>query len=595
MFRVALAVLALGLATAAAAQPMATVAAPAAGTLSPATGAQAESASFQARTPAETTATGAGCTGYMDPSAPDVVVDWGGGDLRVWVRATFDATLAVARPDGSWACDDDTEGVLPVVELSGAPAGRYAVWLGSFAPDPMDADAVLYAGTPPPRPTLDADTRPLAGTIDAAGGFEEDQGTLTVSVSAGGPDPAEALGLEEAYCTGYIDAASPTAAVSYDADGGTGVLTLSVRSDEADLVILAQGPDGTILCNDDFEGTDPLVQFQDPASGTYVVWAGTFAASLDPVGATLDVGETDLQQDFYDGEDFERVPFSEGTYVPLDLDTAPRVRIEATDADAGSVAVTIRPTGPNPVQGPSCAGYIETTPTLQVGLRGDGPFALTATGDEDLTLLVRTPSGRWYCSDDADELDPGVQVDDPEAGPYLVWVGSFGTYDEAGGTGGAVTEATVSATPGEIVVSTPDYGDFGGTGVDPQSGGEYDGSAIVVGGDPVRLGDGAATEAEVGAGGTVLNPVLGAACFGFLDEHPSALVEVGGDVLTVSATGDEDLTMAVYGPDGSWTCSDDADGSDPAATVEAGPGSYAVWVGTYYRRTVPARATLRVE
>ncbi|WP_420456246.1 hypothetical protein [Rubrivirga sp.] len=590
MSRAALTVLALGLATAASAQPLAPDAAPVAGTLSP--DGTAASVSFAVRTSTEIPLSQAGCTGYLDPSAPDAVVDWGGGDLRVWVRATFDATMAVHRPDGTWACDDDTEGVLPVVEIRSAPAGRYAVWLGAFAPDPDEPQATLYAGTPPPRRPLDASAAPLAGTIEAVGGFEADQGSLTLSGSAGGPDAVEGvdLGDPDAFCVGYIDAARPTAAIDYDADGGTGVLTVGASAVDEDLVLVVQGPDG-VACNDDFDGTDPLVHVYEPASGTYAVWVGTYGAAMETVDATLTVGETDrMDEGMFIGDDYdyEPTPFSEGTYVPIDLDAVPAARLSADDTDGDSVGVTVRPSGPNPVQGTECSGFVEPGATATLELRGDGPFAITASSESDLTLLIRTPGGGWFCSDDADGLDPGVQIDAPEAGRYLVWVGAFSTAGDE-----APVEATVSAAPGEIVVTSA-YDDIG-YGGEPQSEGDYTGSEIVAGPGGVALAAGGGETAEVEAGGTVLNPVVGEACHGFLSAGPSATVDTDGDEVTVSATGDEDLTMVVQAPDGTWTCSDDADGSDPAATVVGGPGTYSVWIGTYYRRTEPAMAMLRVE
>ncbi len=592
MSRAVLAVLAFGLASAVSAQPIDPDAAPVAGTLSPS--GVAASVAFTARTPVELPLSEAGCTGYVDPTAPDVVVDWGGGDLRVWVRTAFDATMAVHRPDGTWACDDDTEGVLPVVEIPSAPAGRYAVWLGAFSPDPDEPEATLYAGPPPPRRPLDARATPLAGTVEAIGGFEAAQGALTLSGSAGGPDALESVDLDasDTTCTGFVDAARPTVAIDYDADGGTGVLTIGASALDADLVLAVKGPSG-VVCNDDFDGTDPVVHVYEPASGTYAVWVGTFSAVTETVGATLTVGETDRMDDVFAEDydyDYEPTPYSEGTYVPLDLDAVPVARLSADDSDGDSVGVTVRPSGPNPVQGTECAGYVEAGATAALDLRGDGPFAITASSDSDLTLLVRTPSGGWFCSDDADGLDPGVQIDAPEAGRYLVWVGAFSLFGELGDE--APVEATVSAMPGEVVVSGGYDGGFGGVS---QSDGDYAGSDIVAGPGGTALAVGAMDTADVEAGGTVQNPVVGEACHGFLSARPSATVDTDGDEVTVSATGDEDLTMVVQAPDGTWTCSDDADGSDPAVTVGAGPGTYSVWIGTYYRRTEPATATLRAE
>ena len=588
MARALLAALSLGLASAASAQAPATDASPVSGTLTP--GATEATVTFDARTPEELVLSGADdCYGYVDPAAPDAAVEWGGGDLQIWVQGGFDATLAVYGPDGTWSCNDDTNGVLPALSLEGAEAGRYVVWVGGFTPEAEGSAVTLLAGPPPPPPVLDPDAAPQVGIVEAAGGFEDAQGAITVSVEAGGLDAAQSFGDDAVgvYCTGYIDADIPTAAIDYDADGGTGVLSVGASGDD-DLVLLVRAPDGSVSCNDDFNGTDPLVQIYDPASGRYAVWAGQYSIGSGPIDATLTISETETEVE-YDDEIIDEPyggPFSEGTYLPLDVDAVPDVRVAANDDEGESATVSFRPMAPNPVQGSSCSGYIDAVPTAGVTLRGDGPFAITATSGDDLTLLLRTPDGAWFCSDDADGLDPGVQIDAPEAGLYLVWIGSFSEVD------GASAEATLAAMPGELVVSGTDFG-MGGVDVEPQSEGVYTGSEIVGGSAPVQVG-GAPSATEVEAGGTVLNPVEGSACHGFLSATPSASVDASGPV-TIGATGGEDLTLVVQAPDGSWTCSDDADGSDPRATVDGGEGSYSVWVGTYYRRTRPASATLRVE
>ena len=53
--------------------------------------------------------------------------------------------------------------------------------------------------------------------------------------------------------------------------------------------------------------------------------------------------------------------------------------------------------------------------------------------------------------------------------------------------------------------------------------------------------------------------------------------------------------MTVRSPDGTWTCSDDADGTDPRAVLLGREGVHSVWVGTYYRRTEVSSATLAIE
>lgn len=58
--------------------------------------------------------------------------------------AVFDATLVIRAPDGTYLCDDDTEGRDPRVRAAFAP-GRYDIYVGSYgsASIPANADYVL--------------------------------------------------------------------------------------------------------------------------------------------------------------------------------------------------------------------------------------------------------------------------------------------------------------------------------------------------------------------------------------------------------------------------------------------------------------------
>lgn len=45
----------------------------------------------------------------------------------------YDTTLAVQLPDGSFRCNDDTNGLNPAVQLEPVPAGQLRVWVGSYS------------------------------------------------------------------------------------------------------------------------------------------------------------------------------------------------------------------------------------------------------------------------------------------------------------------------------------------------------------------------------------------------------------------------------------------------------------------------------
>ncbi len=105
------------------------------------------------------------------------------------------------------------------------------------------------------------------------------------------------------------------------------------------------------------------------------------------------------------------------------------------------------------------------------------------------------------------------------------------------------------------------------------------------GGDPAFgvLGfNGSAASLPVRAGGALSLEGLG--CFGYSSIEPSAAIDVRAPgPLYIAAGSDIDLTLAVRGPDGEISCSDDDAGDlNPGLAFEnAAPGLYEVWIGTY--------------
>ena len=73
-----------------------------------------------------------GCTGWVSQTPDHILNAQGNFDLmRVLVRSSQDTTLVVQKPDGTYLCNDDTEGRNPVIAGSFAP-GNYKVWVGSY-------------------------------------------------------------------------------------------------------------------------------------------------------------------------------------------------------------------------------------------------------------------------------------------------------------------------------------------------------------------------------------------------------------------------------------------------------------------------------
>jgi len=53
-----------------------------------------------------------------------------------------------------------------------------------------------------------------------------------------------------------------------------------------------------------------------------------------------------------------------------------------------------------------------------------GPLVISGWGDEDISLAVNAPDGRWYCNDDTNGLNPRVNWNSAQNGIYNVYVGA---------------------------------------------------------------------------------------------------------------------------------------------------------------------------
>ena len=107
--------------------------------------------------------------------------------------------------------------------------------------------------------------------------------------------------------------------------------------------------------------------------------------------------------------------------------------------------------------------------------------------------------------------------------------------------------------------------------------------------DPHRL--------QLTAGGSTRVSVSGCA-YGFVADAPDVDLYYSGNgqrTLYFYATSDEDTTLLINLPDGSWVCNDDGlGGRNPLVVIRNAPsGLYDIWVGTYGSTMV--RATLNIS
>jgi hypothetical protein len=355
------------------------------------------------------------CVGFIAEDAADVVIDYVSGDLplRIYVEADADTTLAVRTPSGGWSCNDDDRDVNPGILFRRPESGEYAVWVGTYDRGPTVPATLLVSEIAPdgggtPAADLAWDAEPTYGTLRLAAGFDDDPRTL--EVRAGGPDAAAGLGDA---CAGFIASDAPDAAVEYEA--GDYPLTFYVRAEE-DTTLVVRTPGGEILCDDDTDDADPVVSVEEPETGRYAVWVGTFAAGPTR-DATLHVTELETREGGAGGEpDWRAQP----TYGTLELRAGFRPDPRTVELRAGG-------DGDASGLGDGCVGAIDfSAPDVDVNYEGGGDVLyISATSQADTTLVVYTPSQEWACNDDFDGSDPGIVFRRPESGNYNVWVGTY--------------------------------------------------------------------------------------------------------------------------------------------------------------------------
>lgn len=270
---------------------------------------------------------GEGCVGFIN-DAPTVTIDWEGETefVEVFFYSDSDPVLVIETPDGEYLCADDANDLLldPVIELSEPAAGRYNVWVGSYAADQL-IPGLLVVTT---QPEINLGTFSVAGLIRRAAIPEdlieheevapgrllrdgltgeliteaEAEAVLAqeeiidgerVELTVEGEAPAFELPVAVGICAGYIDE-EPDVSFELEAEGNH--LRIYFEGD-ADSTLVVQLPDGSILCNDDAvvgDNLNPLVDITDPPSGEYHVFVGRVQLDAPVSGELIVIESTDV-------------------------------------------------------------------------------------------------------------------------------------------------------------------------------------------------------------------------------------------------------------------------------------------------------------
>ena len=244
---------------------------------------------------------GVTCRGYTTEN-PDVILYYEAGvfDLTVSLNAQSDTAIIVGTPDGRLLCDDDGgPGLNPSVTVINPVSGFYGIWGATYLSGPQ-APAVLivselgYAdmdGNPAddrqsgmgafrPEPSHTASF----GNVALTSGFAPDPHRVPV-VAGGGVQASVVL----AGCMGWV-AEAPDVQLTYTA-GSVLPLILSAASD-GDTTLLVNDPAGNWHCDDDGgnEPLNPSLRFDQPLSGVYDIWIGTYQQGQTPE-ASLSISE----------------------------------------------------------------------------------------------------------------------------------------------------------------------------------------------------------------------------------------------------------------------------------------------------------------
>ncbi len=231
---------------------------------------------------------------------------------------------------------------------------------------------------------------------------------------------------------------------------------------------------------------------------------------------------------------------------------------------------------------PSCTGWIAQQPDFVLQLAAPIPnlrVVINGAG-VDTTLVVQRSTGDYLCNDDTDGLHP-VVAGPFAAGIHRVWVGTYSRGERASYTMGVsqlghVTPTTlVGGTPAVPVVPTPgaNVAELDVTGTNSN----FTDVNLAPGFSPTPF------TTTGTSGGSIAAAGLGSGCTGHIARTPDHLFQATGNFgsLKVMIQSEQDTTLVVRRPDGTYLCNDDTDGFNPAVTGPFPPGQYRIWVGSY--------------
>jgi hypothetical protein len=416
------------------------------------------------------------------------------------------------------------------------------------------AAVVLAAGAH----AQDFTASPTYGSVNLNAGFTPDP--FNVNITSGGSISASNV---SSSCRGWV-ANAPDYSVNYNAGGFD--LTIGATS-SSDTTLLVNGPNGEWYCDDDSgAGLNPLVQLNNPRSGRYDVWIGSYSSG-DYAATVLSISELGLTQGNANTPNYALPP----TFGSVNLTSG-------FTPDPYTVNVTSGGARNAQAMSSSCRGWIADAPDFSINYTAGAYTQLTigAVSSSDTTLVINDARGNWYCDDDSGNgLNPLVNLGNLATGRYDIWVGSYSQGNNAAS-----------------VLSISEIGQVGGQPQQPRPQPQYQsginmslpaayGNATLRAGfqpDPYRI--------SITSGGGYRADSVRAGCAGWVAAAPDfQLTYTAGSLpLILSAASNSDTTLLVNDPNGNWFCDDDGGnaGLNPSLRFNnAASGVYDIWIGSY--------------
>ena len=290
--------------------------------------------------------------------------------------------------------------------------------MNAFGKTLAAAAALGLMATPAAAQQLNSGATGTYGQVRLNTGFQPDPHNVTLN-AGGGFDASRA----SAECRGFIDT-RPSFTLRFRA--GDLPLYIGAVSD-ADTTIVVRAPNGSLSCDDDSGGNlNPLVSWENPASGRYQIWVGRFGVEGETAPAVLHISEVSGPETTTasGGPDYTLDP----NYGSVDLVAGfPDDPHTQSIAAGGSIDASM-------IGQPGCVGWISAAPDYRVNwTAGSGslPLIFSVASNSDTTLVINDPHGNWVCDDDGGEqgLNPAISFQNAPSGQYDVWVGTYAQGD----------------------------------------------------------------------------------------------------------------------------------------------------------------------